>query len=68
MIPTFKITDVEEKAAARRELMQPGGKMHGFFTAIDKILAQSSSKYYLGDDISLADIAVFVAVGQWSGG
>jgi glutathione S-transferase len=68
MVPTFQLTDLDERAAARKALMQPGGKLHDRYSVIDKLLGVSSSTFYLGDDIGLADATVFVLIGQVSGG
>ena len=66
--PSMALADLDERVAARNELMQPGGKVHTRFGVIDKLLAKSSTKFYLGDEIGLADVSVFVAACMLAGG
>lgn len=54
--PTFGITDVDERIAARKALLAPGGKLHEKLTIVNKLLGASGGKFCLGDDISLADM------------
>ena len=68
MGPTFDITDIDDRTAARQNMMKPGGKLHKHFEAIDKLLAKSSTQYYLGADMGLADTVVFVGACQLGGG
>lgn len=62
------VAELDERIAARKELIQPGGKMHTHFGVIDKLLANSNTKFYLSDDMGLADASVFVAACMLAGG
>ena len=68
MGPTFGITDIDDRTAARKDMMKAGGKLHKHFEVIDKLLAKSSTQYYLGADMGLADTVVFVGACQLGGG
>ena len=60
LAPTFAIQDLEERTAARKALIAPGGATFKKMELIDKLLSSTSTKFYLGDDISFADIVWFV--------
>jgi glutathione S-transferase len=66
--PTFAMTDKDEKIAARKALLAPGGKMHTKLTVVEKLLEASKTKYYLGDEMSLADIFLFAQICSFTSG
>jgi glutathione S-transferase len=66
--PTFGIQDMQERVAARKSLMEPGGASHSKMLVIEKLLATSKTKYYVGDKPSLADVMTFVQMSQFSSG
>jgi glutathione S-transferase len=68
MHPTVAITDKDEKIAARKALLAPGGKIHTKMTVVEKLLEASTTKYYLGDEMSLADIFIFALISGFSSG
>jgi glutathione S-transferase len=62
------IHDKEEMLAARRALIEAGGAMHTKMMVIEKLLADSKTKYYLGDKPSLADVMIFVLMSIFASG
>jgi glutathione S-transferase len=66
MHPTVAITDEGKKIAASKALRAPGGKMHTKLTVVEKLLEASTTKYYLGDEMSLADVFVFAQISNFS--
>jgi glutathione S-transferase len=66
--PTFGIQDLEERVAARKALIQPGGETHNKMQIIEKLLASSKTKYYVSDKPTLADVSLFVQMSSFSSG
>jgi glutathione S-transferase len=62
------MTDKDEKIAARKVLLAPGGNMHTKLMVVEKLLEASTTKYYLGDQMTLTDIYVFAWIGGLSSG
>jgi hypothetical protein len=68
LLPTFAIKDLHEKIAARKALIVPGGTMHTKLLVVEKLLKASTTKYYLGDEMSVADVLVFSQYGVLASG
>ena len=49
LAPTFAMAEGPEKTKARQDLMKPGGNLHNKLSVVEKLLAMSTSKYYVGD-------------------
>lgn len=59
LAPTFMIQDHQAREQARRELFSAGGRAHRTFSAVEQALEKSTTKYYISDDIGLADLDIF---------
>lgn len=68
LLQTFAIKDLDEKIAERKALIAPGGTMHSKLMVVEKLLEASTTKYYIGDEMSLADILVFAQFGTIASG
>lgn len=68
MAPTFGIAGLEERIARRKELIAPGGALYNKLQIVEKLLAKSSTKYYLGDKPTLADATVFAQASAFGSG
>ena len=66
--PTFGISDLDERIATRKELIAPGGGLYNKMQIIEKLLSKSTSKYYLGDEPSLADATVYAQACAFNSG
>ena len=68
LVHTFRMQNSEQKIAERKKLLAPEGATFGKLQVIEKLLTGSTGKFYISDDISLADIVVFCAVCQFQSG
>lgn len=68
MAPTFGISDLDERTAARKVLAAPGGGLHTKMCVIEKLLERTSSKFYVGDEPSVADLVLFSNVSTLTSG
>lgn len=63
---TSSITDPEKKLEARRALCEPGGGLQKILVKLEKIIG--TKQYVAGNQFSIADAALFAAVGNLSCG
>eukprot|EP00775_Hariotina_reticulata_P004727 gene4727-4977_t len=57
VVPTFKIKDPEEQAKARQELLE--GALKDKLDLLSKLVEGRPGKYIVGDDLTIADVAIF---------
>jgi len=68
LVPTFSIADQAAKEAARVALFEEDGAMFVGFKKIEASLDAPDDGYMVGGKLSLADLALFVAVNQCRAG
>eukprot|EP00286_Rhodomonas_abbreviata_P001377 CAMPEP_0181288148 /NCGR_PEP_ID=MMETSP1101-20121128/173_1 /TAXON_ID=46948 /ORGANISM="Rhodomonas abbreviata, Strain Caron Lab Isolate" /LENGTH=220 /DNA_ID=CAMNT_0023392241 /DNA_START=38 /DNA_END=697 /DNA_ORIENTATION=- len=65
---TFSIKDEAEKLAARKALSGPEGKLTAVLKKFDAYLSGCTTAFICGDELSIADIAVFCVMGNMVAG
>lgn len=68
LMPTFGILDVEEKTAARKKLFEEDGAAYKKLKIVDALVAAKAGEFFAGDDLSLADVAVFTQISMLNSG
>lgn len=58
----------EEKAGELQATMKDGGAAHAAFSSIEKLIAASTTQYYVGDALSVADVLVYAFIGWVASG
>lgn len=65
---SFAIEDLDERISARKQLLQPGGNLHGRLEVIDEMLSGSCRPFYYSEVVGLADACVFNVASQLATG
>lgn len=60
---TFAIQDLEEKIAARKALIEPDGAIGKKMKIVDSFVGATSTPFYCGEKMTLADVSIFIFLG-----
>jgi glutathione S-transferase len=65
---TLSIKDPEEQIAARKALIQPGGKVKKKMDVVEALVGAITTPFYCGERMTLADFQLFVFMGMLRSG